>query len=117
MEKRVALEAEPLEAVFHAGRADLLDDKPHRARLGALRRMAQVPRSEKDLPSVDRNIDNLTALLGAHRDVTPQLVEEFLVRIVVVVRAPVRPADDHHDQVVGLLPHLLVAYRWAQQMA
>ena len=44
-----------------------------------------------------------------------ELPKEFLVRIVVIIRAPVRPAH-HRDDEVGIFPNLLVAYGRLQQM-
>src|SRR6267378_5872761 len=94
----VALLAVPLEAVFDAFGPRALDHQANAARFGTLRRMAQVRRHQEDRTFLQLEPPGLPVLHDIEMGVALHLVEEFLVGIVVVVGAPVRPADDGDDE-------------------
>jgi len=106
----------PFEAVLHIGRPDLLDDEPDRSGLGPLRRVPQVRRNQQDLALPDRHVARAAVFQHPQHHVAAQLVEEFLVRVVMVVGAGIRPADHLHDQVVGRSEHDPVADRRLEQV-
>ena len=71
---------------------------------------------EQDLALADGDVARLPILNHLENHVSAQLVEEFLVRVVMVVGARVRPADHLDDQVLGLAKDDLVADRRLEQM-
>ena len=73
---------------------------------GGSRKIAPSFRSTRSARAVDPEVEP---------GVAPHLVEELLVGIVVVVGAPVRPAD-HRDDEIAVLPDLLVAHRRLEQV-
>jgi hypothetical protein len=72
--------------------------------------MPHVPRQQQDLALPDRHLPRPALLQDPQDHVAAQLIEEFLVGIVVIV-GPGWTADHHHDQVAGLHEHLLIADR------
>jgi len=60
-----------------------------------------MARQQDDLARLHRNLPRAAILDHVEDDVAAQLVEEFLVRVVVVVAALVRTADHLDDQVLG----------------
>jgi len=64
----------------------------------------------------DRHIARPAVLDDSENDVAAQLIEELLVRVIVVVGPRVRAADDLDDQVLGFREHQLVAHRRLQQV-
>ena len=114
--ERSALGAVPLEAVGVALRAGSLDDQADRAGHRPLRRVAHVRRQQEHLPLADRDVARRTVVPDAQDHVAAQLVEELVARVVVVVGALVRSADDGDDE-VALVPDLGVADRRLQLLA
>src|SRR6266850_2079346 len=112
---RPALRAVPLERVVHVARADLLHHQADRAGR-ALRRVPVMARQEHDLALLHRDLGRTAILDDVEDDVSPQLEEKLLVRIVVIVRALVGPTDDLHDQVLGGRKDELVAHRRLEQV-
>src|SRR5688572_11103497 len=108
--ERPALRAIPFEAVVDVARAHLLHHHADRARR-ALRRMPAARRDQEDLAFADRDVARLSTFDHLEDHVAAQLVEELLVRIVVVVGARIRAADHLHDEVLGLAEHHLIADR------
>src|SRR4029077_12390176 len=91
--ERSALEAIPFESVELA-RPRRLDHQPDRAFLRPLRRVPDVRRQEEDLSLANGNVVEVAVVDDLEQHVALELIEEFLHRIVVIVRAFVRPADD-----------------------
>src|SRR5882724_3893602 len=116
MYERPAFRAIPLEGVVDVARTDLLHHQSHRPGLRPLRRMAVMARQQDDLARLHRNLPRAAILDHVEDDVAAQLVEEFLVRVVVVVAALVRTADHLDDQVLGRRKHEPVADRRFQQV-
>ena len=73
-------------------------------------------RQEKDITFANDDVIKLAVVEHLQHHVTLELVEELFDGIVVEVGALVRASDDegHH---VGVLPDLLVAHGWLQQMS
>ncbi len=115
VEEMVALLAIPLEPVFDALRPGALDHQTDAARFGSLRRMTQVRRHKEDRAFFQLDASRLAAFHDVEGGVAFHLVEEFLVGIVVVVGAPVGPADDGDDE-IRVLPDLRVADGRPEQM-
>src|SRR5882672_9251478 len=115
VEKMVALLAVPLEAVPDARGAGALDHQAQAACFWALRRMPHMWRHKEDRAFLQLESPGLPVLHQIEKGVALHLVEEFLVGIVVVVGALVRPADDGNDE-IRVLPDLRVADRRLEQM-
>src|SRR5258708_37095525 len=94
-QQRVAISAIPLEAIGPLGWPHFLDPQADRSG-GALRGMADVAGNQQDFALPDRHLARAAPLDDSEHDVAAQLVEEFLVWIVVIVGARVRAADDLH---------------------
>src|SRR3989442_1508373 len=110
VQEMVAFPTIPFEAVLHALRPGALDYQADAARFGSLRRMAQVRRHEEDRAFLQFESPGLPVLHDFEKGVAFHLVEEFLVGIVMVVGAPVGPADNGDDE-IGVLPDLRIADR------
>ena len=78
--------------------------------------MRNVARKQQNLALADRQIDAAAILDGAQEHVALELVEELCARVVVIVLAGIRTADDHDDE-LGVLEHLLVPDRRLQQVS
>ena len=72
-------------------------------------------RQEEDLALADRHVVELAVLDDLEQHVAFELIEELLHRIVVVVGALVRAADDLHGH-LAVFEHLLVADRRLEQV-
>lgn len=105
-----AVVAIPFEGVEMALRPLGLDHQAVGARLRPLGRMAGVGRQQQHVALADRHVPDPAVLDDAQGHVALDLVEELLQRVVVEVRALVRPGDDGDDE-VGVLPDLGVADR------
>ena len=86
------------------------------ARGRALRRMAHVRRKQEHVARADGHVARAAVFHEAQHHVAGELVEELLERIVVVIGALVRAADERHDE-VGVFPDLGVAHRRLQEVA
>src|SRR5499426_1615781 len=104
----VAFLAIPLEPVLDPLGPLTFDHEAQAARLRPLRRVADVRRQQEHRAFLEGNFLALAVLDDPEEGIAPELPEELLVRIVVVVGPLVRTADDGHDE-VGVLPDLLVA--------
>src|SRR5882672_2271008 len=111
----VAIPAIPFESVFDALGAGALDHQADASGFGPLRRMTQVRRHKEDRAFLQLESPGVPVLHQIEKGVALHLVEEFLVGIVVVVGALVRPADDGNDE-IRVLPDLRVADRRLEQM-
>ena len=87
-----------------------LDHQAVGAGLRPLGRVAGVGRQQQDIALADRHVLHAPVLDDAQGHVALELVEEFLQRVVVEIRALVRPGDDGDDE-VRILPDLGVADR------
>ena len=114
MHQRAACEAIPFEGIECVGPCGL-HHQADRAFLRPLRRVGHVRRKQEYLALADRHVVEIAVVHDLEHHVALELVEEFLDRIVVIVRALVRPADDLHGH-VAVLEHLLVADRRLQQV-
>src|SRR5262245_25591244 len=108
VEGAVAFLAIPLEPVLDPLGPLTFDHEAQAARLRPLGRVADVRRQQEHRAFLERNFAALAVLDDPEEGIAPELPEELLVRIVVVVGPPVRTADDGHDE-VSVLPDLLVA--------
>src|SRR5262245_30978958 len=108
VEGAVAFLAIPLEPVLDPLGPLTFDHEAQAARLRPLRRVADVRRQQEHRAFLEGNFAALAVLDDPEEGISPELPEELLVRIVVVVGPLVRTADDGHDE-VGVLPDLLVA--------
>jgi hypothetical protein len=61
--------------------------------------MADMRRQQHDVALVDGHVAGSSLFHHAQGHVAFELIEEFLVRVVVVVRPPVRLAHNHDDEV------------------
>src|SRR5262245_21975749 len=109
-----ALEAVPFEGVECVG-PRRLDHQSDRAFLRPLRGMTDVRREEEDVALPYRDVVEIAVVDDLEHHVALELIEELFHRIIVVVGALVRPADDLHGHVAGL-EHLLVADRRLEQV-
>ena len=114
MDQVAALEAVPVEGV-ELVRPRRFDDETDRAFLRPLRRMRRVRRQQEHFALADRHVVEFAVVADLQHHVALELVEELFHRIVVIVGALVRPADDLHGH-LAVLEHLLVADRRLQQV-
>ena len=113
MNEGMAGEAIPFEAVDEPFGPLALDHQADAARDRPLRRMADMRRQQEDIAGMDRQIARLAVIEDAQRHVARDLIEKFLERVVVIIGARVRPADDGDDE-IRILPDLRVADRRLQ---
>src|SRR5258708_7935234 len=110
-----ALLAIPLESVFDTLGAGALDHQADASGFRPLRRMPHMRRHKEDRTFLQFESPGLSILHDVEKGVALKLVEEFLVGIVVVVGALVRPAHDGDDE-IRCLPDLRVADRRLEKM-
>src|SRR5262252_1368242 len=107
--------AVPLKSVHRPLRPRHFDHNTQRARLQPLRRMTHVRGQQENLPFFDRNLDRWLPrrLHQAEKDVSPELIKEFLGGVVVVV-SPVIRTSDNRDHQFSVFPYLRIPYRRLQ---
>ncbi len=105
--------AVPFKRVDRSGGARAFDYEADAAGNRTLRRVPHVRRQKKDIAFIDRHVARFAVVHDAQRDVAANLIEELFERIVVIIGAAVRPADDRDDE-VGIAPDLRVSDRRTQ---
>ena len=70
---------------------------------------------QKNVALVQVNALKLAPVHDEHMRAALKLVKVFFIRVVMKIRALVRPAD-HGDDEIGIAPDFLVAYRGLQQV-
>src|SRR5271166_945800 len=113
MNECAAFETIPLERIELSG-PSRLHHQADRA-LRPLRRMAHMRRQQKYIALKDRHVIELPVIDHLEHHVAFELVKELLNRIVMVIGALVRAADDLHGH-LAVLEDLLVADRRLEQM-
>src|SRR5690606_16774617 len=101
--------------ILLVGTALPFDDEPYGIR-ESLGRVRHARRKQEDLAFPARTIHASTVLHRAQHHVAFDLIEELLARIIVIVAAIVRSADDHDDE-LRVRKDLLVAHRRFQELA
>src|SRR5262249_51498829 len=114
VDQRVALETIPFEGIELVG-PRCLDHEADRAGLRSLRAVADMRRQQENLSFANGNVIEIAVVDDLEQHVAFELVEEFLHRIVMIVGALVRPADDLHGH-LAVLEYFLVAHRRVEQV-
>ncbi|KAG1240452.1 hypothetical protein G6F68_017648 [Rhizopus microsporus] len=109
------MRAIPFEAVDQAHGALALDDQTGAVGLGALRGVPHVRGKQEDIAFLQVHAFGFAVHPQGQPGVAFDLVEEFFQRVIVIVGAKVRAADDGDDE-IRILPDLLVADRRLQKM-
>ncbi|MNL28837.1 hypothetical protein D3C87_1505000 [compost metagenome] len=73
-------------------------------------------RQQEHIPFFDLNRYNLSVFDDAHDYIAFELIEQLFCFVVVKVFTAVGAAYDHYDKIIYLLVHLLITYRWFQQV-
>src|SRR5271163_2667716 len=118
MHQMMAFFAIPFEPVLFSVRARHFHHQPDRSVGVPLRRMAHMLGQQENLAFLDRNLDRRLArrFHHANKNISLELVEKFLSRIIVIVHALIRAADHGHDH-VAIVPDLRVSHRRLQFVA
>src|SRR5688572_1820699 len=72
-------------------------------------------RQQEHLAFADRHLDRFPILLYLYFNIALELVEKLLALVPMVILPRIRPADDHHDEVVVIV-NTLIPNRRLEQM-
>src|SRR5262249_35093449 len=114
VDQRMAFEAIPFEGIELVG-PRRLDHEADRAFLRSLRTVADMRRQQENLSFANGDVVEIAVVHDLEQHIPFELVEELLHRIVVIIRALVRPADDLYGH-LAVLGNPLVAHRRLEQM-